>query len=240
MNNMKKILTLLAIALAALTSCNKNADYIRIFEAPVDESVLGAHTEPYRGAIDAFGDCERAIFFSVEANSDYTYDISVSCDKDWCHYNKHNKYSVEDYGSYSIEYYYLKFSCDENTTGEDRTAIFTISAGGKSLRIEVKQLTTPSVTVSTPGTLTQELANKDLLYATSLKISGELNDKDLETIKGLKEVETLDLTGAIIDDLPDEMFSENETIKSIKLPETITTIHPKTFAFSSLEYRGVL
>ena len=104
------------------------------------------------------------------------------------------------------------------------------------MKIGVEQLGTPSVTVSTPGTLTQELANKDLLYATSLKISGELSDKDLETIKGLREVETLDLTEAIIDDLPDEMFCMNETIKQIKLPETIKVIHPRTFAFSSLEY----
>ena len=111
-----------------------------------------------------------------------------------------------------------------------------IQLDNKRHEIAITQPGISEVVVSVPGTLTQELASKDLLYATSLKISGKLNDKDLETIKGLRDVETLDLTEAIIGDLPDEMFYQNKTIKNIKLPESISTIHPHTFAFSSLEY----
>ena len=163
--------------------------------------------------IKAFGDSEKSVYIQAQSYSGNQYDLpqftwSVSCDKDWCHY----EYSG---GSSLLT---LRFTCDDNTTGNNRTAILTVNAGEQSLKIGVEQLGTPSVTVSTPGTLTQELANKDLLYATSLKISGELSDKDLETIKGLREVGTLDLTEAIIDDLPDEMFCMNETIKHTSVP----------------------
>ena len=230
---MKKIL-LFALPLMAMcaVSCKKeNLDSRQGFSIWQLWDYEYASDEWQGDPIKAFGDSEKSVYIQAQSYSGNQYDLpqftwSVSCDKDWCHY----EYSG---GSSLLT---LRFTCDDNTTGNSRTAILTVNAGEESLKIGVEQLGTPSVTVSTPGTLTQELANKDLLYATSLKISGRLNDKDLETIKGLREIETLDLTEAIIDDLPDEMFYQNETIKSVKLPETITTIHSKTFTFSSLEY----
>ena len=227
---MKKILTLLAIGIVGLTSCKKNDEQQNFYLMQLWDY---SYNDWQGDAIKAFGDSEKSIYIQamVSGNNPY-YSLpqeawNVTCDKDWCHF----EYRVSEPSVLS-----LTFTCDENTTGNDRKAVLTVNAGEQSLQIYVGQLGTPSVTISTPGTLTQELANKDLLYATSLKISGELNDKDLETIKGLREAEALDLTDAIIDDLPDEMFYQNETIKRIKLPETIKTIHSKTFAFSSLEY----
>lgn len=230
---MKKML-LFALPLMAMcaVSCKKeNLDSRQGFSIWQLWDYEYASDEWQGDPIKAFGDSEKSVYIQAQSYSGNQYDLpqftwSVSCDKDWCHY----EYSG---GSSLLT---LRFTCDDNTTGNNRTAILTVNAGEQSLKIGVEQLGTPSVTVSTPGTLTQELANKDLLYATSLKISGELSDKDLETIKGLREVETLDLTEVIIDDLPDEMYYRNETIKSIKLPKSITTIHPKTFTYSSLEY----
>lgn len=232
-DDMKKILLLaLPLVVMSLASCKKeNIDSQQGFSIWQLWDYEYASDEWQGDPIKAFGDSEKSVYIQAQSYSGNQYDLpqftwSVSCDKEWCHY----EYSG---GSSLLT---LRFTCDDNTTGNNRTAILTVNAGEQSLKIGVEQLGTPSVTVSTPGTLTQELANKDLLYATSLKISGELSDKDLETIKGLREVETLDLTEAIIDDLPDEMFCMNETIKQIKLPETIKVIHPRTFAFSSLEY----
>lgn len=234
---MKKILTLLAIALATLTSCNEKEkvekEYIWLDIQQVDDGWL------YED-IEAFGDTEKSLYIvalgdgyegyakSIQEESDWI----VSCDADWCHFEYELKKIYEE----SYNTLILNFICEDNTTGEDRVAIITVSVKDATYEIEIRQLGIPSVTVSTPGTLTQELADKDLLYATSLKISGELDDKDLETIKGLRAVETLDLTDAVIDDLPDEMFYRNETIKNIRLPRSITTIHSKTFTYSSLEY----
>lgn len=234
---MKKILTLLAIALATLTSCNEKEkvekEYIWLDIQQVDDGW-------WYEDIEAFGDTEKSISIvaygegyegyaeSIQKESDWI----VSCDADWCHFD----YVLKETYERSYNTLILDFVCEDNTAGEDRVATITVSVKDATYEIEIHQLGVPSVTVSTPGTLTQELADKDLLYATSLKISGELNDKDLETIKGLREVETLDLTDAVIDDLPDEMFYRNETIKNIRLPRSITTIHSKTFTYSSLEY----
>ena len=244
-NNMKKIITLLAIAIVGLASCKKN-----------EMEINGMH----QGEYDLYSEFQKNLYNDVpyppfgaekdlygEYGIKWTFDgvnltlvafediWSVSCDADWCHY----EYTTEEYFETSTSIVCrleLSVTIDENTTGETRNANINITCYGYHCQLTITQLATPEVIVSTPGTLTQELANKDLLYATSLKISGELNDKDLETIKGLQEIETLDLTGAIIDDLPDEMFCMNETIKQVKLPETIKVIHPRTFAFSSLEY----
>ena len=231
---MKNILTLLAIALAALTSCNEKE------QVEQEYIYLNLEDGEYFYTIEAFGDTEKSISIvawgdgyegyakSIQEESDWI----VSCGADWCHFEYELKKIYEE----SYNALILNFICEDNTTGEDRAATITVSVKDETSEIEIRQLGVPSVTVSAPGTLTQELADKDLLYATSLKISGELDDKDLETIKGLRAVETLDLTDAVIDDLPDEMFLMNDIIERVKLPETIKVIHPRTFAFSSLEY----
>ena len=236
---MKKILTLLAIALAALTSCNEK-EKEKVEQEYIWLDIQQGDDGWWYESIEAFGDTENSISIvaygegsegyaeSIQEESDWT----VSCDADWCHF----EYELKETYEASYNTLILDIICEDNTTGEDRVAIITVSVKDATYEIEIRQLGVPSVTVSTPGTLTQELANNDLLYTTSLKISGELNEKDLETIKGLRDVEILDLTDAVIDDLPDEMFRMNETIKRVKLPETIKVIHPRTFAFSSLEY----
>lgn len=236
---MKKILTLLAIALAALTSCNEK-EKEKVEQEYIWLDIQQGDDGWWYESIEAFGDTENSISIvaygegsegyaeSIQEESDWT----VSCDADWCHF----EYELKETYEASYNTLILDIICEDNTTGEDRVAIITVSVKDATYEIEIRQLGVPSVTVSTPGTLTQELADKDLLYAISLKISGELNAKDLETIKGLRDVEILDLTDAVIDDLPDEMFRMNETIKRVKLPETIKVIHPRTFAFSSLEY----
>lgn len=150
---------------------------------------------------------------------------SVSCNADWCHTE------LQDH-SLLLSYY-----LDHNEKAEERSTTITIRNGNASpCEIRITQYGISTVTVSVPGTLVQELADNNLLYATSLKISGELNDKDISTIRDLKEIEILDLSKVIITDLPDNMFYENRHIKTVRLPETIKTIYSKTFAFSSLEY----
>lgn len=229
---MKKILMLVAVALILITSCKQekiieDGFYLALVFPTEWEwegeplQAFGNATEEREFHIYAYKDVYNSFFYDLSEN-----DWSVSCDVDWCHYK---------FGS-NMFLASIVFSLDDNDTGENRTATFTISAKGQSITVEVEQLGIPLVMVSTPGTLTQELADNGLLYATSLKISGVLNDKDLEAIKSLRETEVLDLYEAIIEDLPDEIFYENEAIKRIKLPKTIQVIHPKVFAYSSLEY----
>lgn len=245
-NQMKKIL-LFALPLLAMcfASCEKNEMIIIGYSFGKYDLWSSYQRDLYGDPYPAFGKEEelygeygiQCTFHGVNLYSTSGFDAvwSVSCDADWCHYESEviNPF-IDSQGINSR--LRINLTIDENTSGEIRYAEINLTCNGNPSSITITQYGTPTVTVSTPGTLTQELANKDLLYASSLKISGRLNDKDLETIKGLSKVETLDLTEAIITDLPDEMFFQNNTIKRIKLPETITTIHSKTFTFSSLEY----
>ena len=231
---MKKILTLLAIAIVGLSSCEKN-------ELPYSGISKYIQSSTITGPISAFGTqttLSGGFTMTYELMGDYLAKyhptVDVSCDESWCHYS----YEISEFnlGNELTIGVHIYFYLENNTSNEARSAIISIRMDNEQDEVTITQLGITEVIVSTPGSLTQELADKDILYANSLKITGELNDKDLETIKGLREIETLDLSDAIVDDLPDEMFYQNETIKSIKLPKSITTIHPKTFAFSSLEY----
>lgn len=221
---MKKILLFaLPLMVMCFVSCEKES------RTPY----FSQHSYKEEGYINAFGGQGYSLTtYSCAAN--YNSDnVIVTCDKpSWFEYT----YEVSREATYinvRIDYHIT----ESNETGESRDVTVLIQVGSG---LQHKQtFTQPGITeviVSTPGALTQELADNELLYATSLKISGELNDKDLEIIKGLRKISTLDLTDAVIDDLPDEMFYQNETIRNIKLPKSITTIHPKTFALSSLEY----
>lgn len=224
---MKKILLLaLPLMVMCFASCEKKFMLTHFSAYP---SEIG-------GNISALGG-QGYIVYSFTFDKGYNPNVSVTCDKpSWLEYT----YEVISYYGEQIDVR-IDYIIESNDTDETRSATILIRLDGeqsdsKQYEVNITQPGIQKVIVSKPGTLTQELADKDLLYASSLKISGELNDKDLETIKGLREIETLDLTEAIIDDLPDEMFYENNTIRHVKLPESITVIHPKTFAFSSLEY----
>ena len=228
----------MAIAIVGLVSCKnemKISDSYFIFGENLH--ILDP-IPPFGAEKDLYRECELQCIFSgvnltVNAFDDTWF---VFCDANWCRYEYTTDSFLRGGGHCVVCSLKLSVTLDENTTGKERDANINITCNGQPFQLTITQLGAPEVIVTRPGTLTQELANKDLLYSTSIKISGELNDKDLETIKELREIETLDLTGAIIDDLPDEMFYMNETIKQVKLPETIKVIHPRTFAFSSLEY----
>lgn len=223
---MKKILLLaLSLMVICFASCKKE----------YTPSYFSAYISKSDGDISAFGG-QGYFVYSFDFDNAYKPNVTVTCDKpSWLEYT----YEIIPYSNSNGSHIDVRIDfiiIESNETGEARDATVFIQVDSQQYEMSITQPGIPEVIVSTPGTLTQELANKDLLYATSLKISGKLNDKDLETIKGLREVETLDLTDAVIDDLPDEMFYENNTIRHVKLPESITVIHPKTFAFSSLEY----
>ena len=224
---MKKIiLFVLPLMVMCFVSCEKES------RTPY----FNPHSYKEEGYINAFGG-QGYCLYTYKCDASYNYNIDnviVTCDKpSWFEYTYEVSFSNGQYINVRIDYHIT----ESNETGESREVTVLIQFDSdQQHKITFTQPGFTEVIVSTPGTLTQELADNELLYALSLKISGELNDKDLETIKGLREISTLDLTDAVIDDLPDEMFYQNETIRNIKLPKSITTIHPKTFALSSLEY----
>lgn len=79
------------------------------------------------------------------------------------------------------------------------------------------------VTVNQQGTLKSLLQKYDLMNTTQLTIAGTLGEADFETIKGLRSLESLDLSGVNISTLPAYALYECY-LKSIILPESLEEI----------------
>ena len=141
-------------------------------------------------------------------------------------------------GSYNI-------TVDKNSVGitanvpTANKVIVTVTDGTRTataaIAVTLKPLFSDKViTVVTPGTLAtllEELsADYDILSTTELTIIGNLNEEDLQTLKGLPNLAVLDLENVNMETLPTGAFSSKETLTSIKLPKTLKTIGQ--FAFT--------
>lgn len=102
--------------------------------------------------------------------------------------------------------------------------------------ITIKKLNRLNVAVSTPGSFGDSILAKveNFSDVKSVKISGNLNDDDLATIKNrLVNLRELDMTDVNMSELPREFFNNNKTIEIVKLPSKLTTINE--FAFSGCD-----
>ena len=91
-----------------------------------------------------------------------------------------------------------------------------------------------TVTVLTPGTLDAILSSYDQEAITALTVIGPLNTTDIQCINRLPNLSILDLEQANIKEIPDEAFSENKTLTSIKLPQTLEIIGTDAFGMSQI------
>lgn len=141
-------------------------------------------------------------------------------------------------GSYNI-------TVDKNSVGitanvpTANKVIVTVTDGTRTattaIAVTLKPLFSDKViTVVTPGTLAallEELsADYDILSTTELTIIGNLNEEDLQALKGLPNLAVLDLENVNMETLPTGAFSSKKTLTSIKLPKTLKTIGQ--FAFT--------
>ena len=111
--------------------------------------------------------------------------------------------------------------------------IVTVTDGARTataaIAVTLKPLFSDKViTVVTPGTLAallEELsADYDILSTTELTIIGNLNEEDLQALKGLPNLAVLDLENVNMETLPTGAFSSKKALTSIKLPKALKTI----------------
>ena len=87
----------------------------------------------------------------------------------------------------------------------------------------------PNITVETPGTLAELLAEFNQETITELTVEGNLNSDDIKTLKGLPNLAVLDLESADLEDLPKSAFSEQTTLTAVRLPRILKTINGSAF-----------
>lgn len=103
-------------------------------------------------------------------------------------------------------------------TDGSRTATATVAV---TLRSGVSGTT---VTVKTAGTLASLLNKFDKNAITELTVGGNLNSKDIETLKNLPNLAVLDMESANLKTLPNYAFSYKESLTAVKLPKNLTKI----------------
>lgn len=88
-----------------------------------------------------------------------------------------------------------------------------------------------TITVETPGTLSQQLADYFKSEITELVVIGNLNADDISMLNYLPNLAVLDMENANLEELPSEIFQYKKSLTSVKLPKTLTTIGSSAFRY---------
>lgn len=88
-----------------------------------------------------------------------------------------------------------------------------------------------TITVATPGTLADLLADYDKTTITELTVVGNLNAFDIRTLKDLPNLSVLDMENVNLEKWPGGVFYfyYNKTLVSVKLPKTLKIIGNQAF-----------
>ena len=110
--------------------------------------------------------------------------------------------------------------------------LVSVSDGDQSVSAEITVSTTSkiTITVETPGTLSQLLADYDATKIRELTVIGNLNSLDIKTLKDLSELAVLDMEQVNLEVLPTDAFYEKTSLKSVKLPKTLKIIGNYVFS----------
>ena len=111
-----------------------------------------------------------------------------------------------------------------------------MSDGSQTLTAEIAVSTKPNpqgitITVDTPGTLSQLLADYDKSSITELTVIGNLNSLDIRCLNNnLRNLAILDMEHVNWEELPQNTFYGNKSLTFVKLPLTLKTIGNRAFS----------
>ena len=143
----------------------------------------------------------------------------------------------------AYEFYITPTSATEGTIkitaqipSTDNRVIVTVSDGLRTIMAAIDVTITlkasfdgKTVEVKTPGTLSKLLADYDKTTITELTVIGNLNDKDITTLKNLPNLAVLDMEHVNLKTLPKRAFDKKTSLTFVKLPLALKTI--ESFAF---------
>ena len=103
--------------------------------------------------------------------------------------------------------------------------------------VGVIKMPTVSVSLLEPGSLGSEILTQvnSVLDVRRLKIKGEMNADDWATIKLITKLQSIDLSEAIITEIPDNQFNNHGWLCEVSLPEGLTRIGEYAFYDSYID-----
>lgn len=122
----------------------------------------------------------------------------------------------------------IRFSVEKYSEAEPRNAVFTIACKNKQIEICLTQTGLNAIYVEKAGTLSDVLSNIDEYEIKALTITGNLNDEDFITIRGLWRLEYLDISEIPLTILPANAFSSLD-VKKVILPKKLQIIPQSLF-----------
>ncbi len=114
--------------------------------------------------------------------------------------------------------------------------IVTVSDGLQTLTAEIAVSTNPrpqgiTITVDTPGTLAELLADYDKSSITELTVIGNLNSSDIRCLNNnLRNLAILDMEHVNWEELPQNIVFYNKSLTFVKLPLTLKAIGYRAFS----------
>ena len=138
-------------------------------------------------------------------------------------YNNNRYFEMLSAGKHTITWEYTSLSNSRNSA--------SISDIGC---VSIPQI---SVNLLEPGSIgTEVLYNTDhIKNVKNLKVKGQMNDEDWAKIKMMTYLIELDLSEAVVTNVPDNQFEDFAFLRKVILPEGLTTIGNKSFYNSTIE-----
>ena len=139
--------------------------------------------------------------------------------------------------SYNGSRYFEMLSAGEHTITWEYTSFSDTICSVNISGIGCFSTSQISVNLLEPGSLgTEVLYNTDhILNVKNLKVKGQMNDEDWAKIKMMTYLVELDLSEAVVNNVPEKQFQDHDFLRKVILPEGLTTIGNYSFYGSTIE-----
>lgn len=171
------------------------------------------------GQLDLIVNCSEVSVFSFYRSADLSYSVDGV--------ESENVKSLDEYDRVYIEL----------SKGQHTVSINNLSSTYTFTKIYAHAYPDVSVSLLEPGSLGTEVlyyVNK-IQDVKSLKVKGEMNADDWAKIKMMTNLYKLDLSEAVITEVPEEQFGHHDFLYNVILPEGLRTIGRRAFEYAPLK-----
>jgi hypothetical protein len=212
----------------AFSTLSVKADENIVWTIAGSSEIFGSYWEAYDSSND-MTEVEDGIFVlyknNVSLKSGILYEFKVVGNHSWdINYGADGLaggpnvgFTVDKNGKYNLQFFFYR---NKNNWLE-----YNVEFVSEEVRVNME------INVEQPGTLQELIANEGytLQEVIGLTVSGSLNYDDMNVIKSMYNLETVDLGEADVTEIPYETFYYRSNLRSVVLPKNLQTIGSYAF-----------